>query len=82
MSLKETTVLIVSHDTQFLENVCSDGEAILLVTLAFLYCAYPSLKTIFYNPCADHKQSSTTNNVLNGVPIGNWFITPAKCLLS
>jgi len=24
MSLKETTVLIVSHDTQFLENVCSD----------------------------------------------------------
>ena len=26
MSLKETTVLIVSHDTQFLENVCSDGE--------------------------------------------------------
>ena len=26
MSLKETTVLIVSHDTQFLETVCSDGE--------------------------------------------------------
>ena len=26
MSLKETTVLIVSHDTQFLEHVCSDGE--------------------------------------------------------
>ena len=24
--LKETTVLIVSHDTQFLESVCSDGE--------------------------------------------------------
>lgn len=26
MGLKETTVLIVSHDTQFLETVCSDGE--------------------------------------------------------
>ena len=24
--LKETTVLIVSHDTNFLESVCSDGE--------------------------------------------------------
>lgn len=25
-NLTQTTVLIVSHDTQFLENVCSDGE--------------------------------------------------------
>ena len=26
--LQHTTVLIVSHDTPFLENVCSDGECV------------------------------------------------------
>ena len=37
MGLTETTVLIVSHDTQFLETVCSDGTLFFYLLCAYTY---------------------------------------------
>jgi len=68
--LKETTVLIVSHDTVFLENVCSDGKYIMFVfyIMCIYFLQYLIIDISLHLP---FEQSFTTNNVHNGVRIVN-----------
>ena len=73
LGLTSTTVLIVSHDTQFLENVVSDGESIETCFVRLSRGLTPV--NLLY-------QSYIMKTDLSGDRTGSWCIMRGRCLYS